>query len=203
MKYKEFYLDVLTESKSKVPVIVVDVQPLYHSHCEKISRRLMDFLNGRTGKVLAFFNGPEIGGDSKYDTVEYFIDNGMDERTLQVVEFREKTYAFFRNWMDRGMDRGHIIKAIRYMVMKRRRDSRDVTNEEWEAVFGDDWGEWTDIPEIVDEDPIFIPEISISELKSFSGGYLCGGAKDECLAEFRLILDAFNIKYKLMRELIY
>jgi hypothetical protein len=32
---------------------------------------------------------------------------------------------------------------------------------------------------------------------------LCGGGKDECLSEFRFLLEAFNIRYKLIDKLIY
>jgi hypothetical protein len=89
------------------------------------------------------------------------------------------------------------------MVMNRKNDSRDVTEEEWEKVFGDDWFKNTDISKIVTDDSINLPEISIAELKRYNGCYLCGGGRDECLAEFRLLMDAFNIKYKLVDRFIY
>lgn len=205
MKYKDFYPDLLKEVRLNVPVIIVDVQPAYDKSCGRIVPKLMSFLNGRKGKILCFYNGDSMGfKEEKRDLPLYYLENGLDENILDDIKFIDKGYGFFRNWMDMGMDRGHIIKAIRYMVMKGKTDSRDVTEEEWKSVFGDDWDEdFTDIPEIVRNDMISVPDISVAELKTYNGCYLCGGEKDYCLAELRLLLDAFNIKYKLIKEFIY
>jgi hypothetical protein len=186
-----------------VPVIIIDVQPCYDKWRGNVASNLMGFLNKRTGQVVAFYNNEDIGCDSNIDVQAYYIEKGLEEDVLNQIDFKEKYYAFFRNWMDRGMERGHIIKAIRYMVTNRKNDSRDVTEEEWKKVFGDDWSEFTDIPEIVTEDSINLPDISIAELKRYNGCYLCGGGRKECLAEFGLLMDAFNIKYKLVDKFIY
>jgi hypothetical protein len=160
----------------------------------------MPFLNKRKGKILAFFNGPDLGMDDSDQVMNYFIDNGLDEELASRIDFRAKTYAFFRPWMDSGMDRAHLKRAIRYMILKGKNDSRDIETDEWRELFGN---EYTVVEKIIDSDSIFLPDVSLAELKQYSGCYLCGGAKDECLSEFRLILEAANIKYKLVRDFIY
>ena len=87
------------------------------------------------------------------------------------------------------------------MVMKRVYDSRDITDEDWKALYQNDWDEVKHI--VTSQDNINIPDINIAELKSYPKIYLCGGGQDECLSEFQLILDAFNIKYTLIKSLIY
>lgn len=100
-----------------------------------------------------------------------------------------------------GMDRRNLIKAIRHLVMTRNNDSRKIEPEEWATVFGD---EWNDVESIVtSNDSINLPDISIPELKKLNGCYLCGGAQEECLSEFRFLLEAFNIRYRLIDKLIY
>jgi hypothetical protein len=188
------------------PIIVIDVQPAYDKWCGKIMPALTNFLNKSHGPVLCFFNDPEVGGNVEHEVVDYYLENGIEDDRLNSIDFRPKTYAFFRGWMDAGMERKFIIKAIRYMVMNDIRDSREITTKEWEKIFTDVGAkdfELDDLLRIVEDEPLFVPDISISELKRFSGCYLCGGAKDQCLSEFRFLLEAFNIRYKLVNSLIY
>ena len=203
MQFKSY----LEEKMSASSVLIsIDVQPIYDHALEHILPQYVKTLNSFKGRIVVFFNGPDIDGDSKEKMIYFLFESGVEEEVIQRIEFKEKVYAFFRNWMDRGMDRGHIIKAIRYMVVNRINDSRDVSEEDWSKVFGGeegDWNEFTDIPDIVSSDMINIPDINIAELKSYKNIYLCGGGENECLAEFRLILDSFNIKYTTIKSLIY
>jgi len=194
-------LEELFEGKN-TPVIIVDVQPAYDGHGSRIVEPLMEFLNGQRGPVLAFFNGEDLGLDSKHATMEYFLENGLDEDKLDDIKFREKTYAFFRNWMDAGMEDRDLIKVIRAMVTQRKEDTRDFSEEELRKILGDEtYDDWADT---IESDNCYIPhEVKLSELKKLSGGYLVGGARHECLAEIKLLMDAFNIKYKLMKNFIY
>jgi len=162
---------------------------------------LVSFLNSSKGSIIAFFNGSDVGiEDSKESVASYYLEHGIDEEVLERIEFKEKYYAFFRNWMDQGMSRKHLIKAIRFMVMNRFVDSRDVSSDLWKDLFGEDY---EDISSIIESDNINLPDISLSALKSLGGCYLCGGSKEECLSEFRFLLEAFNIPYKLVKSLIY
>ena len=193
---------LLTERSVNVPFISIDIQPFYQKYCNHIMSDFARFLNSHKGPLMSFFNGSEVGIDDTPQTMsEYFYEAGVEEEVIDRIVYKEKGYAFFRNWMDQDMSRSDIIKAIRYMVTNHKRSSDDVSEDEWKTVYGDDW-DWG-ISETVNGDIIYMPYISISELKKYNGCYLCGGGKDECLSEFRFLLEAFNIKYTLVKNLIY
>ena len=193
---------LITERSLSLPIIIIDVQPSYDKFCSSIMDDLASFLSSAKGSITCFFNGPDVGvEDSKDSVAYYYLEHGVDEEVIERMEFKEKSYAFFRNWMDAGMERKDLIKAIRFMVMNRFVDSRDVSSEQWKDLFGENYKELSFI--IESEDNINLPDISLSNLKSLGGCYLCGGAKDECLSEFRFLLESFNIPYKLVSSLIY
>jgi hypothetical protein len=197
MKFKQFFLET-----NNTPLIVIDVQPLYGKNgCDAIAGDLMSYINGKSGTVLYFYNGPDIGGDELSEVQEYVLDHGLAYDKLEEIQFREKYYAFFRSWMDQGMSRKHLIKAIRYLVINKITDSRDVSEEDWQTLFGDDFDEVEHL--VMNDDAINIPEINVAELKRYNNCYLCGGGEEECLSEFRLLLEAFNIKYRILRRFVY
>ena len=199
MNFKEY---VLLERNLNLPFISIDVQPFYSKFCNKIMPDFTNFANTHKGRIICFFNGSDVGiEDTPQSLQEYFHEFGMNENILERIEFKEKSYAFFRNWMDEDMSRSDLIKAIRHMVINRYNSSEEVSEEEWKKVYGEDW-EWG-ISDIVNADTIYLPDISLSELKQLGGCYLSGGGKDECLSEFRFLLEAFNIRYKLVKNLIY
>jgi hypothetical protein len=53
------------------------------------------------------------------------------------------------------------------------------------------------------EDGIFTEWTSIAELRRFSGAYIVGGGRKECLREVELLMSAFNIKAKRIDSLVY
>ena len=53
------------------------------------------------------------------------------------------------------------------------------------------------------DDSIYIPDIPINKLRKFSGGYIVGGGKNECLKETQLFMSVFNIKATEVRKFIY
>ena len=194
--------NLITERSLSLPIIVIDVQPSYDKFCSSIMDDLASFLNSSQGSIICFFNGPDVGvEDSKQSVASYYLEHGVDEEVIERIEFKEKTYAFFRNWMDAGIERKDLIKAIRFMVMERISDSRDVSSDQWKELFGENYSNLSSI--IESEDNINLPDISLAQLKALGGCYLCGGAKDECLSEFRFLLESFNIPYKLVNSLIY
>lgn len=198
---------LMEESSKNRTLVVIDIQPAYQEFLKYIIHDFCIYLNEHKGPILYFFNDENIGCDSLDDVRMFLLDFGVEDEVIDRIEFKPKQYAFFRNWMDAGMERGHIIKAIRYMVMKRVNDSRDVSDEEWTDVFGGVEGDWneefSDIPNIVRDEMISIPDVSIGELKSNSPVYLCGGGRDECLSEFRFLFEAFNIPYRIIKRFVY
>jgi hypothetical protein len=83
------------------------------------------------------------------------------------------------------------------MAQKKVWDSREIGPEEWAEKFPDDWEDY------MEDDPLNIPDMPLNTLKQFSGSYLVGGGKNECLAEVEILMSAFNIKAKKVRDYIY
>jgi hypothetical protein len=52
-------------------------------------------------------------------------------------------------------------------------------------------------------DPIHVNWVSINKLRQFNGAYLVGGGKNECLWEIRILMNAFNIRAKIIKSLTY
>lgn len=199
--YLEYYTTIFEKRGFNKSVIVIDIQPAYITYCKHIMPKFISFLNEHRGKIIYFYNGAEVGTNDDDDSmVEFLLDWGLDDEKLEQIEFREKEYAFFRNWMDMGMERRHLIKAIRYMYINKYNDSRDVDLEEWENLFGEDW---SDVKRYITHDSIFFRAFNIAEFKQNSPFYLCGGSKDQCLSEMRFLFEAFNIPYKIIKSLVY
>jgi len=191
MRLKSF----ITE-KRKNNIIVVDVQPSYKNYISFPMREFCEFLNG-CNDILYFYNGLELTADSESQVRRYLYENGFDKWKMKDVTFIEKGYGFFRSWMDMGIDESIIKKAIRYMMAQRKNDSRDIDVEDW----------LREIPDLDDysfsDDPIYLPDIPISVLKSYSGSYIVGGGKNECLKEMHILLSVFNIHVVQVSRFVY
>jgi len=191
----------INEDYNRNCTISIDIQPEYQNYCNKIMNNFVNFLNTYKGDVYYFYNGSDLGIQDNPNSISHWLlEHGVEEEALNKIIFKEKTYGFFRNFMDLGMDRNDIIKIIRYMVMNQIYDSRDIEEENWISILGDNYKRFE---RIINSDSINLPDISIGHLKTLSGCYLIGGGKDQCLSEFRFLLEAFNIKYKLINSLIY
>jgi hypothetical protein len=191
--------------KRKNNVIVVDIQPMYESYFN--SRIDMDdfiqFIKEQ-GKILYYYNGPDtVGQDTENDIINWYADrSGWDQVLLKKLKskdviWHDKGYAFFRSWMDQGAEHPFIKQAIRWMAQRKVWDSREIEPEEWEEKFPNDWEDY------MIDDPLTIPDIPLNILKQFSGAYLVGGGKKECLAEVEILMSAFNIKAKSVKKFIY
>lgn len=195
--------EILNERVSRShPVIIVDVQPAYQYQGgyaqDNMTIDLMHFLNNQTGAIIAYYNGAGEGftEDTKYDVQNYFVESGLDENQISRIQFIEKTYGFFRAWMDNGVDSGIIINLLREMNRQRVNDSRNLNPNS--NIFNQfDYETW------MKDDPIYFPDINIAQLKSMNGALLCGGAKHECLKEIQLLMSVYNIRYKLAQNFIY
>jgi hypothetical protein len=192
---------MLTEARSN-SVILVDFQPAYdngtHDY-ESAINNAMQYINEKQPNVTAFFNGEDVGiEDTPQEVMWHFIENGLDEDLTHLFNFKEKSYAWLRQWMDEGVDDATIIKVIRYLVMNDLNDSRDIEDEAWLQLVGEDFQYYDDR-----EMNIYLPDINIGTLKTLSGSLLGGGGHHECLKEMQLLMNAFNIKYKMVGDWIY
>lgn len=208
--------EILVEGKNH-PVIVVDVQPEYDN---PVNPRIIDFVNKQTGPVLFFVNAEDQGltGDTIQSIKEYW-DNAVcpeeerytyDEENDEYVENQDcptvnwqrfqvvdKGYGYFRSWMDYGIEPSTIIATIRELYAQKVSDSRDLNKRTpTQSLIRDAINE-------MDGDPLIVNWTSVAQLKRFSGAYLVGGGRNECLREVELLMNAFNIKYKRVDSLVY
>ncbi len=213
MRAKEFISEGLN-----YPVIVVDVQPAYCvSDTIKICHNVVNFVQKQAGPVLMFVNAEQdgltddsvqsirawweevAGGNYDEETDEYTSNINWDR--FQIVD---KGYGFFRNWMDQGISPATIIRTIRLMYQQKVNDSRRLfwgSNEEYAAKMQEFIG--TEFQPWMLDDGITTEWTSVAQLKRFSGAYLVGGGRNECLREVELLMNAFNIKYKRIESLVY
>lgn len=197
-------VEFLKESKSH-PVICVDVQPEYANYGRNsiICERIVNFVCNQTGPVLMFVNAEQDGltndsissikayWEETADTYDEDYNSKIDWARFTIVD---KGFGFFRSYMDQGVQESTIIKMIRFLYSTRKQDARDLTDEEFIQIMGND--------DLRDE-AFFINWTSISQLRNFSGAYIVGGGKNECLREVQLLMNAFNIRYREVSNLIY
>ena len=186
---------ILLESRS-TPVIIVDIQPAYDSHCGHLIEDLCEFLNNQHGKILILFNGEDLGLDSLSDVQQYYLDNGLSEDKLNDIDWKEKMYGYFRDIMDSGFDDSTVIKVIRGMIYNRVNDSRELPTEFVESLIETDNLNLEDYP-------AFLPDLSIQLLRKYKNSYICGGGENECFKEIKLLMNALNIKHKIIQKFIY
>jgi hypothetical protein len=199
----------LLEGRSH-PCIVVDVQPEYAKaflSSEIVCQKIIQFVNTQTGPVLMYVNAEEQGlsGDTIDDIKMYWEDSGFSPDNWHRVQIIDKGYGFLRSWMDGGISPAAIIKTIRFMYQSKVNDSRELfggeDSDEYEQgmknLLGWEYKDW------MSSDPLTINNFSVAQLKKFSGAYLMGGGRNECLREVELIMNASNIKYKRINSLIY
>lgn len=223
MRAKEF----ITEGTS-FPVIAVDVQPEYAHYGDNASicEKIVTFVGVKqTGPVLMFVNAEDTGisGDTIDSIKKYWDDviTGGDDNAHYDEENDEylpvnspinwnrftivdKGFGHFRSWMDQGIPDSEIIKTIRLMYQTKVTDSRELfggqDSDTYEQgirnLLGPDYLIGLD-------DPITIGWVRLAQLKKFSGAYLVGGGRNECLREVELLMNAFNLKYKRIDSLVY
>lgn len=209
------------------PVIVVDVQPEYNGGPWPPANpkfiQIMNFVQKQTGPVLFFVNAEDQGlsGDSIQQIQQFWDEtlgtegeegedeNGdyyynepkspIDWRRFEIVD---KGYGYLRSWMDHGIEPATIIATIRELYQQKTSDSRELQfpafnrrTPQQALIMG--------AMQEMEDDPISVNWTSVAQLKRFNGAYIVGGARDQCLREVELLMNAFNIRYKRIDSLIY
>lgn len=181
-------------------IILVDFQPAYQSDdfgYNDAIEAAIEYINKKQPQVTAFYNGTDVGiEDDEHDVIWHYMEHGLDEDLTDLFTLKEKSYAWLRAWMDQGVDPSIIIGVIRYLVVNDMNDSREI-GEDLKKLVGYEYEDW------MYDDGIYIPDISLGDLKKLSGSLLGGGGRHECLQELELFMNAFNIRYKRVEEWIY
>ncbi len=205
--------EILNEKASRGrPIIAVDIQPAYSGILDGAEDEAIEaaiqFVNDSRAPCLMFVNAEQDGLTS--DTVEdikmYWEDSGFEPENWDRVEVYDKGYGYLRGWMDIGIQNKYIIATIREMYKQKVYDSRMLFDEDEEKQL-----EWlrpiaesiNTEPEYMIDDPISVGWAAMDQLKRYNNSYLIGGGRNECLAEVAILMNAFNIKYKMIDELIY
>jgi len=175
-------------------VIVVDVQPEYEAHIGYPIPQLMEFLNEKN-RILFLYNGPDLGFGDEQSLRWWYLENGLHEDVNAIYD--EKNYAFFRDWMDAGIDDDTIIRVAQHLLQNHITDSRQIEPEQLQQLMGDDFDE-----RHINEG-IYLPDVNYDQLKSFNGGLVVGGGCNECLYEVRLLMNALKMTYQVMNTYVY
>ena len=199
--------EIITEGRAH-PVIVVDVQPEYSGMNDgdenSVFTDIINFVNQQTGPVLMFVNAEDQGlsGDTIQSIKEYWDDSGFAPENWHRVQIADKGYGYLRSWMDHGIEPAVIIATIRELYQQRESDSRALQfppfnkrTPQQSLIMG--------AMQEMEDDPISVSWTSIAQLKRFTGAYIVGGARDQCLREVELLMNAFNIRYKRIDSLVY
>jgi hypothetical protein len=192
---------ILTEA-NRNSIILVDFQPAYQSddfgYDDAIEEAIAHINNAKPRFVTCFFNGSDVGiEDTIQEVAWHYVEHGLDEDLLHNFSFKEKSYAWLRNWMDQDIANSTIIQVVRYLVMNDMNDSRDIELETFQKLTDGQFGDENP------DDSIYIPDINIADLRKLSGSLIGGGGRHECLRELQLFMNAFNIKYKQVEEWTY
>ena len=211
MKYYE-----LDEGKN-TSSIVVDIQPAYEENNYGESNfgpfsNAAQFLNKQKGPILMFVNAEADSlTDDTVTDIKWWWSRSLKFSNWDNVTINDKGYGYFRGWMDMGVSDAAIIKAIRLMYQDKVTDSRELfggstfddkegTPDDYEINMEAALGEWK---RDMLFDSIQVEWTSVAQLKQFNGSYIFGGGTHACLKEVQLLMNAFNIKYKVIEEFCY
>ena len=201
--------EIITEARRN-KVILVDFQPAYNTNMQTGEDAIepgntwystalsnaCEYINKRNPEVLAFFNGMDVGiYDTDDDVYDHYLAHGLNPNAN--IQLREKSYAFLRGWMDNGASPNAIIKVLRAIYVDGNFGSDDYNEEFLRQLLGEEFRDY------MMYDILYIPEIVIAELKTFSGALIGGGGRDECLRELEILMSAFNIRYKRVQDWMY
>jgi hypothetical protein len=205
--------EILNEKASRGrPIVCVDVQPAYSGMMDGAEDETFEaairFVNDSRAPCLMFVNAEQdaLTTDTVADIKMYWEDSGFDPHNWNRVEIFDKGYGYLRAWMDMGVKFGFIIQVIREMYSQKVNDSRMLFNEDEEKIeeylTQMAWESNVDLEYMLD-DPLIVGWAAIDQLKRYNNCYLIGGGREECLREVALLMNAFNIKYTMINELIY
>lgn len=212
------YVDVIRYSKDlnilknnpgkKIPgdrLIVVDIQPKYAEGAPFTIEQFAKSLRKFKGSILYFYNGEGMGLESITD-LKNWLQNSLGEYTpefdewINNIHFVEKNYGFFRDFLDSGYSELDIQLIFLNLISTHKWSTLELTEEEASNIqISDDLKK-----KLIDKSYVVaVPNFNIDILKEFDGTTICGGARDECLKELQILMDALGYTYNEFSEFIY
>lgn len=186
-------------------LVIVDVQPGYDEDknygCENILHQTLEKINSTDQRIICFYVGPELGGDSKDDVMFYYLKNGIDEFKLSKIHFIEKDFGFLRNWMDIGINEDVIINTVAYMKANNLNNTDNFSEQDWQMAT---CGEHKKNP-ILQQEMINFPYFhhKVFDKPEIDNIEIIGGGRFECLLEIDLYLKGLGKTTTINEELCY
>ncbi len=178
------------------PLLVVDVQPAYHTYCDYLMPALVKKLNATRNPVTFLWVGDGITTDSQAEVYSYYVDHGVSFRVLDAAYFVEKGYGYIRSAMDSGVEDADIFRIIRAMRRHCVHDARMLPEDVFE--------ECADLYPGLIYDSLFIPYSDVmAPLVRHSRWSVCGGGSNECLREIELLLKGHGVGTERVDGLVY
>jgi hypothetical protein len=180
------------------PMLVIDIQPAYAGSFGRwFTRDVLERMREvpEDQPIVVVSVNAELSGDDAESISQFWRTQGMDDELFERVAFLEKSYAFFRGWMDNGVPPDEIIQVAREMRRQRKYDSRDICENMHSelSTTGFDLA-----------DPLFLPwEMEKESRYRQQSWNICGGGRDECLLEVEIWLESCSIEYSRMEHLTY
>ena len=205
--------ELITEKFARgKPIVCVDVQPAYSGMMDGdedyVFEQAIRFVNDSRAPCLMFVNAEQEGltSDTIADVKMYWEDSGFEPENWGRVEVYDKGYGYLRAWMDIGIGENHIIRVIREMYNQKINDSRELFGGDEDKIEEFLKGAAQSVntePQYLVDDPLIVGWVALDQLKRYNNCYLIGGGRKECLKEVALLMNAFNIKYTMINDLIY
>lgn len=207
---KLFYNGFLYESSNNgKDLVIVDIQPEYQ---KVFTFNIYDWINwlnstySSYNRIIFLFNGPDLGFPSKNEYVNWLMELGLDYEVIESAEMIDKSYAFFRYCIDKGIDDDLIVSIVKFMYGNNISDSRDITNDIWDK-FQSQFGEDVNIIRQLLEnssDMITIPDLMDDLSRLINNPIeLMGGGLNECLKEVEIAIRALGKHYEINNQWSY
>lgn len=174
-------------------LLVIDVQPEYHASCKHVAEAVAKRINNSRKPVTVFWVGEDYSSDTCDEVRTYLESYGASPTRLAQAKFIEKSYGFFRGWMDNGVAEDIIVQVGQELMRTGKHSSNQL---DLEMLLGD---EHEDLP----CDTLHLPHFDERGLAHFKHFDVCGGGRDECLAEIELYLRMTGIGATRLEHLIY
>jgi len=212
------YIDIIRFNKNdellngdepiKIPgkqLIIVDIQPVYDKGMPFTIEQFIKSLKGFEGDILYFYNGAQMGLDKGKDLINWFMasvnDYSVDFRNLlKRIRWVEKGYGFFRDSMDEGYKYEDIEIILLYLLARKYWATNELSEKEIDSLMIEDR---LKVKLKSQEHIIAVPNFDINILREYNGATMCGGGKDECYAEIKIIMNALGLKYNEFKPFIY
>lgn len=170
-------------------LIVCDIQPEYSGWFPFDINKFCQYLNRAKNQYIIhyFYNGYETTCQiDEPELIDWLLDNGLKEETLDKIKFTDKGYGFLREAMDNDVTDQKIIKTLQEMYASQIFDSRDLPENKNK----------------VGENSIFWNE-SFDIIRQYSEVIFTGGSVDACLKELILGAKALKVKFELQESYLY